>query len=125
MWGLWPLQTVGLLRKSTGHIIAMGWLPMGWPLLLIGLLMLPFTHAHPLRLMAVGTFVLPYVMAVHMVLLLPVIGAVKGRERVLLFILAFLTLLPASIGLLWAKYLTMLFPLAVWWFLRPKALSES
>lgn len=120
IWGLWPLQTFGLLGKSTGHIIAMGWIPMGWPLLLIGLLMLPFTHAHPLRLMAVGTFLLPYVMAVHMVLLLPAIGEVKGWRRVLLFGLAWLTLFTPAFTVLWAKYLTMIFPFAVWWLLRPR-----
>lgn len=120
IWGLWPLQTIGLLGGSTSHIIAMGWLPMGWPVLVIGLFMLPFTHAHPYRLMAVGTFLLPYVMAVHMVLLLPAIGEVKGWRRVLLFGAAWLILITPAFAVLWAKYVTMIFPFAVWWMLRPQ-----
>lgn len=120
IWGLWPLQTFGLLGKSTGHPIALGWIAMGWPTLVIGLLMLPFTNANPRRLMAVGTFLLPYVMAVHMILLVPAVGEVKGWRRLLLFGLAWFTLITPALYVVWAKYLTMLFPFAVWWLLRPR-----
>jgi len=120
IWGLWPLQTFGLLGKSTGHPIAMGWMAIGWPALAIGLLMLPFTNANPYRLMALGTFLLPYVMAVHMILLVPAIGELKGWRRLLLFGLAWFTLLTPTLYIVWAKYLTMLFPFAVWWLLRPQ-----
>ncbi|MBZ0297028.1 MAG: hypothetical protein K8L99_30995 [Anaerolineae bacterium] len=120
IWGFWP--EVLWARKETQGLaaqLAMGWLPLGWPLLVIGLLMLPFTNADPLRLMAVGAFCAPYMLSAHLVLLLPAIGRVGGRKRLLLWLLSWLTLLPPMFIDNIAKYPVMLFPLAVWWLLRP------
>lgn len=121
VWGPWPIQILMNVEGSLGHPIAMGWINLGWPLLLIGLALLPFTNADPLRLIAVGAFIAPYLMAVHLVLLLPAIGRVTGWQRVALWLCAWLTLLPAMFYSDESKLAAMIFPLAVWWLLKPAA----
>jgi hypothetical protein len=124
IWGLWPLQVIGLASSSIAHPIAMGWSRLGWPVLLVGLLMLLNINADPLRLMAMGAFITPYANAVHFVLLLPAIGRVRGWRRLLLWLGAWLAVLPYGFGSIPAKYAAMLFPLAVWWFLRPQSKTD-
>lgn len=121
VWGPWPIQILTNVEGSLGQPIAMGWINLGWPILLVGLVLLPFTNADPLRLIAAGAFVAPYLMAVHLVLLLPAIGRVTGWRRVVLWLSAWLTLLPAMFYSDAAKLAAMIFPLAVWWLLRPAA----
>jgi hypothetical protein len=118
IWGFWPERYLG--AEYYQHEIALGWFNLGLPVLLVGLVMLCFTNADPLRLMAVGAFITPYLMAVHLVVLLPSIGRVRGWRQWLLWGSAWLPLLPVMFfDELWAKYPAMIFPLLVWWLLRP------
>ncbi len=121
IWGWWPgamLATVAADAQRITHPIAMGWQAMGWPVLAIGLALLPFTTADPLRLLALGAFLSPYLMPVHLVLLLPALGRVTGWRRALLWGCSWLTLLPAMFLTDWSKAAALLFPFAVWWVLR-------
>jgi hypothetical protein len=119
VWGWWPSRYYDLSRVLS-HPIAMGWGNLGWPLLVVGLVLLVFSNADPLRLIAVGTFITPYLMPVHMLLLTPAIGRVRGWRRVVIWAGAQLTLIPVMFVTIESKYVAMLFPLLVWWVLRPR-----
>jgi len=125
IWGLWPLSLWATIGGRAAHPMSMGWQVLGWPILLLGLSLLVFSNADPLRLMAVGAFLTPYLMPVHLVMLLPALGRVRGYRTILLWLAAWLTLLPAMFLNDWSKYVAMLFPLAVWWFLRPERLLSE
>ncbi len=121
LWGWWPgtmLDTIVADAQRITHPIALGWQALGWPSLLVGLALLPFTTADPLRLLALGAFLSPYLMPAHLALLLPALGRVAGRQRWLLWGCCWLTLLPAMFLTGWSKAAALLFPLAVWWLLR-------
>jgi len=119
IWGFW-FSRYFTLSGILAHPIAMGWQNLGFPFLVIGLVMLVFTNADPLRLIAVGAFVTPYLMPHHLLLLPPAIGRTQGYARLVLWGSAWLTLFPPMFAPhLWAKYVAMLFPLVVWWLLRP------
>jgi hypothetical protein len=121
IWGWWPPMVMDSMGGAYEHPIVMGWTVLGWPILLVGLVMLIFTNADPLRLMAVGVFLTPYLMPVHTILLVPAVGRARGPARLIIWAAAWTTLFPEMFGpQLWSKYVAMLFPLAVWWFLRPR-----
>jgi hypothetical protein len=103
----------------------MGWQNLGWPVLAVGLILLIFSNADPLRLIAVGMFVAPYIMPVHMLLLTPAIGRVQGWRRVLIWAAAQLPFLPVMFSTLESKYIAMLFPLIVWWIVRPREIKSE
>jgi len=119
IWGWWPGDLLGRLGSSLAHPLAMGWQILGWPVPIVGAVLLLLSNADPLRLIAAGAFLTPYVMPQHFVLLIPAIGRVEGKWRWLLWASAWLTLLPAMFLAPWSKYAAMLFPLAVWWLLHP------
>lgn len=125
IWGWWPQEMLNALSHLVGHPIAMGWQVLGLPVLVVGLILLICSDADPLRLMAAGSFLVPYLMSVHLVLLLPAIGRVNGRSRWVLWAASWLLILPAMFQSDWSKYAAMLFPLVVWWLLRPSANSEA
>jgi hypothetical protein len=124
IWGWWPQDMLTALSHLVGHPIAMGWQVLGLPVLLVGLVLLLCSDADPLRLMAAGSFLAPYLMSVHLVLLLPAIGRVNGLSRWVLWAASWLLILPPMFQTLWSKYLAMVFPLAVWWLLRYAAKPE-
>ena len=85
IWGFWPDRYASMASGFLiGHEIALGWGALGVPVLLTGIIMLLFTNADPIRLMAVGAFMTPYLMSVHLVLLVPALGRVRGWRQWLL-----------------------------------------
>lgn len=125
IWGWWPLEMVTALSHLVGHPIAMGWQVLGLPVLGVGILLLLCSNADPLRLMAAGSFLVPYLMQVHLIVLIPAIGRAQGRARLWLWAAAWLLILPPMFQTPWSKYLAMVFPLAVWWLLRPGAKPDK
>jgi hypothetical protein len=116
-WRLWPLQMIGIFSTDYLHPMAMGWHNLGWPIGVIGIVMLIFSNADPYRLMAAGSFVAPYIMPYHFLVLLPALGRVSGWKRWLMWGWAWsLFLVPAFEGN--TRYIAMGFPLVVWWLLR-------
>lgn len=123
LWGLWPLELWGSVDGRVAHPIAMGWQALGWPVVGVGVLLLRYSHRDPLQLMAVGAFLTPYIMPMHLYLLLPAFGRVRGWRLIVLWLASWLALFPSIFITEWAKYAAMLFPLAVWWFIRPQAIK--
>lgn len=65
IWGLWPLNTLKYSTPadaSNPHPLLMGWQATSPIFLFLGLAMLTFTDRDPLRLIAAGTFISPYMM---------------------------------------------------------------
>lgn len=120
VWGWWPgVLLADRSAERLAHPLAMGWTTMGWPLALIGLALLPFTNADPLRLMAVGSFLTPVVMPNHFYMLLPALGRVRSWRRLLLWGWVWLVgIMPGFAGDL--KWVAWGFPFVVWWLLMPQ-----
>jgi hypothetical protein len=121
IWGFWPrnifLDAVG---NRMFDVEAMGW-GSTHPLVgLFGVALFLFTTRDPLRLIAAGFFMSPFVMPLHHYMLLPALGRTRGYAQLGLFFLAFMPLIsngiPESIPL---KFTAMLFPLMVWVLLAP------
>lgn len=129
IWGFWPLTSLQATTPAdpgNPHPILMGWQTTGIIYALLGVLMLLFTNRDPLRLIAAGTFISPYIMPYHYVVLLPALGRVSFRKQLVLWAFSFLFILPIGISTLETKVIAMLFPLLVWLLtapdLRPSAL---
>ncbi|MEJ2601460.1 MAG: hypothetical protein P8Z00_24260 [Anaerolineales bacterium] len=110
IWPLWPLK---LGQASFGHSAAFGWEKAGWPVLVLGLLLLAGAGKHTYRLMAAGLLISPFLMPYNFSVLLPVIGEARGWRKVVIWAFAWLTLL--GVGMPWpVKYLNLLFPIAAY-----------
>src|SRR5262249_41802163 len=82
VWGWWPAQVLATLDGRNQHPMAMGWQVLGWPIAVLGLVLLFFTpRSDPLRLMAAGSFLLPYLMPYQYVCLLPALGRLEARRQ--------------------------------------------
>jgi hypothetical protein len=113
IWGWWPDSLIATRMYCPEHPSAMGWASMGWPVLLLGLILFPFSGPDPLRLMASGVLLTPFFMPYHFVFLLPALGRVRGWQRWILWLLAWTSAsILASGGL--TKYIALSFPIAVW-----------
>jgi hypothetical protein len=118
IWGWWPETLLAARSHCTQHPAAMGWVNTGWPVLVLGLLLFPFSGSDPLRLMASGALLMPFVMPYHFMMLLPALGRVRSYRRWFLWGLAWTTAaVPAFGG--WTKYLALSFPIAVWILVSP------
>jgi hypothetical protein len=119
IWGWWPGSLMHAFDGRFLHPMAMGWHNLGWPVALMGLILLAFTNADPMRLMAAGSFLAPYVMPNHYLLFLPALGRVSGWQRWVLWGWAWVVgLVPGFTGI--TRYLALGFPLAVWFLLKEK-----
>jgi len=79
IWGWWPAQAINIhVVGNYKHPAAMGWYVLGWPILLLGaVLLLLSNRKDPIQLMAAGSFAMPYVFTSHLILLLPALGRLQ------------------------------------------------
>ena len=124
-WGWWPATVLGGMEFNLGHPMAMGWARLGWPIGVLGIVMLIFAGDDIYRLLAAGTVAASYLMPYHFLILLPSMGRVKGWRRIVLWACAWLSLLVPALAdptqyysTTFAHYLALLYPILVWWFLR-------
>ena len=126
IWGWWPAQAIGLhVIGNYKHTAAMGWYVLGWPIALIGVLMMLLTNRKdPIHLMAAGSFLMPYVFPYHFIFLLPALGRLESFEQEILWVISWIMILPFAFGSEWslAGYA---FPLAVWYFLKKHSSGEE
>jgi hypothetical protein len=110
IWPLWPLK---LSHATFDHSAAFGWETTGWPVLILGLVMLAGAGNRTYHLMAAGLLVSPFLMPYNFSVLLPIIGEARGWRKILIWAFAWLTVL--GVGLPWpAKYLNLLFPIGAY-----------
>jgi hypothetical protein len=124
MWQFWPMRVLGSITDRIQHPSAFGWASLGWPMIVIGLALLGQTSPDPLALMAAGSFLSPFLMPQHFVLLLPALGRVKGARRSILWAGTWLLLSPLIFNNA-LKWLALGFPALVWWMLRAPPFSKS
>lgn len=122
IWGLWPMGILSAYNRPDQpppHPLLMGWQTTGPLFVLPGLILFLLCDRDPLRLIAAGTFITPYIMPYHFSILLPALGRLRGWRQVLLWFISLL--LPVTSGLtsLELKRACFLFPLLVWLLLAP------
>ncbi len=83
---IWPGWIFAFQSASFGHEAAFGWADMGWPLLILGCILLPGAGKNSYRLMAAGCFITPFLMPYHLALLTPAMGKARGWRLVLLWL---------------------------------------
>ncbi len=122
IWGLWPLTTLQYSTPadaSNPHPLLMGWQATSPIFLFIGLVMLAFTDRDPLRLIAAGTFISPYMMPYHYLILLPAMGRIKGWKQFVLWLASGTLLFEAGLSTPETKIIALCFPFLVWLMLAP------
>ncbi len=120
IWGLWPLETLDrAVNDSAGVDITLGWSDTHPVIGLIGLVLLLFTTRDPLRLMATGMLISPYVAPYHFYMLLPALGRTGGYKRLILWAISFMPLVAMGTYSLPVKLLTLGFAVLVWLLMAP------
>lgn len=117
IWGAWPLRMFAEMSRLEQNPLMIGWGNLGWPVLLLGAVLLVFSGADPLRLMSAGFLLTPYLMPNHMLLLLPALGRVRGWRRLALWAAVWLSAFGGGASLGWVRYLSLAFPLMCWFLL--------
>ena len=110
IWPLWPLK---FGHASFDHSEAFGWETTGWPVLVLGLLLLFGAGEHTYRLMAAGLLISPFLMPYNFTVLLPIIGEARGWRKIIIWAFAWLTVLGVGLPRP-AKYLNLVFPVAAY-----------
>jgi hypothetical protein len=120
MWGIWP---VSLLSQTLGyrvpHPTSMGWSTLHPVIGVMGLVLLLFTTRDPLRLMAAGSFVSPFLMPYHYYILLPALGRTRGYRQLALWLASQWMIVVAGMPIIPIKMVALVFPLLVWATLAP------
>ena len=117
VWGFWPLN---LGQAIFEHPASFGWAVLGWLILILGLLMLPGSGKSFYGLMAAGCLISPYLMPYHLAVLVPALGQVQGRRKILLWSSSWLLCIGLGLGSS-ARFLNFIFPLLVFFFSVPPA----
>jgi hypothetical protein len=110
---IWPGWLFSLGQATIEHEAAMGWAELGWPLIVIGIILFIGAGKDPYRLMAAGCFITPYLMPYHMVLILPAIGKPRGWKQILLWASSWSVILGTGLGGN-ARLISFLFPLTAY-----------
>jgi hypothetical protein len=126
IWPGWPAQALGIhVEGDYPHVASMGWYKLGWPIGVVGLLLMIFTNRKdPMHLIAAGGFVMPYVFPYHFVFLLPVLGRFAHIKQLLLWITVWVMALPFMFGPNWALA-SYLFPLLAWVYIWRESPRED
>ena len=115
---IWPNWLGYVFGIRWNHSAATGWQAIGgWPLLLVGLVLILGAGNDPWRLMTAGCFITPDLMPYHLIVLLPAIGRVKGRSKVIVWMAAWMVILGVGLGGYY-RFLNLLLPLAIYFSLQ-------
>ena len=110
---IWPGWLFSLGQATIQHEAAMGWAELGWPLIVVGIILFIGAGKDPYRLMAAGCFITPYLMPYHMVVLLPAIGKPSGWKQILLWASSLSVILGTGLGGN-ARLISFIFPLTAY-----------
>jgi hypothetical protein len=111
VWGLWPLDILGIAEFSAWqqpHDIHL-W-PWSLPVVLV---MLWLSRGDADMLMLAGTFAMPYLHSYHYFLVVPALARIGHKTAILALLVSWLPLLANWYGS-WCWYLGHLFPLLLW-----------
>jgi len=111
---IWPVWILRVQSATLTHEAAFGWVVTGWPILIVGLVLLAGAGSNPYRLMAAGLLISPYLMPYNLAVLLPIIGRVRGSKKIIVWASVWLTALGVGLGGP-ARYLNLVFPVVSYW----------
>jgi hypothetical protein len=112
---IWPFWFLNFGTATFYYPAAFGWKAIGWPVALVGGVLLLGAGSDPDRLMAAGTLISPYLMPYHLVLLVPIIGRVRTLPKIVLFFSTWLVVL--GVGLSgWGKLVCFVFPVLCYFY---------
>ncbi len=100
-----------------GHSASFGWHALGWPVLLLGILLTAGAGSNPWLLMSGGCMLSPDLMPYHLVVFLPAIGKVAGWKKILVWLAAWVVALGTGLGGPW-RWLNLLLPLTIYFSLQ-------
>lgn len=118
IWGFWPAVALNPAIFNP-HPSLFGWHYTSPILALVGGMLLLFTNRDPLRLMAAGSLLSPYLLPYHFVVLLPVIGRVSGLRQIALWFSSLCVFAVAGIPTPAVKTAALIFPVLAWVLLAP------
>jgi hypothetical protein len=110
---IWPSWISHVSGTVWNHSASFGWHALGWPVLVLGLILLAGAGSNPWRLMAAGCMLSPDLMPYHLVVLLPSLGTIKGYRQLVLFAAIWLTVPGVGLGGSY-RWLNLVFPLAAY-----------
>jgi hypothetical protein len=130
IWGLWPRSVLAhVFTHRIPHPISMGWRVIHPAVGLLGILLLLMTTRDPLRLIAAGTLISPFVMPYHYYILLPALGRTHGYRQLALWLISWTTIGAVGIQTVATKAVAATFPVLVWVLLatelRPSAIMAD
>ncbi|MEN6409384.1 MAG: hypothetical protein ABFD44_06720, partial [Anaerolineaceae bacterium] len=115
IWPDWILTS--FFRNTVGgewtHPANFGWYVTGFPIAIVGGILLLGAGNDPWLLMSAGCLLSPYLMPYHMVILLPAIGKINGWKKIFVWFLGLILALGVGLGGT-ARYLNLLFPLGIY-----------
>lgn len=95
------------------HPANFGWSVTGFPVAVIGAILLAGAGNNPWLLMSAGCLLSPYLMPYHLVVLLPAIGKITGWKKIFVWFLGWLLVMGVGLGGT-ARYLNLLLPLGIY-----------
>jgi hypothetical protein len=110
---IWPDWFTSMGNATMGHETDIGWAKMGWPLLILGGLLVAGAGKDPYRLMAAGCFITPYLMPYHMTLIIPAVGKTRGWRQIVVWLSSWFVFLGTGLqgnG----QFLSFVFPLTIY-----------
>jgi hypothetical protein len=110
---IWPLWFLNLGKATPMSQPAFGWPVTGWPIAIVGVILLIGSGNNPFRLMAAGTMITPYLLPYHLAILAPGIGHAKGYRKIIIWLAAWLVAVGTGMGHPFSV-LSFAFPLAVY-----------
>lgn len=113
-WPWWFTQTAG---STLNHPANFGWRNLGWPSIVLGIVLIAGAGNDPWLLMASGCLLSPDLMPYHLIIFLPALGRVRGSLKPLVWLAAWLVVIGTGVGgfFLWVN---LLFPLSVYFTLQ-------
>lgn len=119
---IWPFwlnnANVSLGFRSTEIGTSVGWHVYGFVPLIVGIAMfLLSSRVSAFEMMSAGALIHPFLLPYHLVVLLPVLGMLNGKQQILLWIISWVSASAVGFGqeFYWLYYL---FPITTWLMLR-------
>jgi hypothetical protein len=121
IWQLWPAPVLDhAFTHRVRHPISMGWSSIHPVVGVVGAALLLLTTRDPLRLMAAGSLISPFMMPYHYYVLLPALGRTRGYRQLALWLASQSMIAVAGFGTVLVKTAALIFPLLVWVLLAPE-----
>jgi hypothetical protein len=121
---IWPNWMHGTFGSTWDHSASFGWQALGWPVLVLGFILLLGAGNDPWRLMAAGCFITPDLMPYHVIVLLPAIGKVQGKWKAVVWFCTWLVFVGTGAGGN-VRFINLLLPLSIYLALQTPQLYKE